>query len=170
MEIGHLIGLLKKGNINAIWAITSPRVVSTLAGNRFAWIMTDLRNLVQKNLSRVSHHSIRGMALSQMSDATKRAHVRDPSKSYATAVRTLEFGIRLLSNGELKFQPPTTFKPDEGGVEKALKQLDDTYASSPLPEMPPAEVFDRWLYTMRLRMMREETLYFAMRGKHVKGS
>ena len=152
MEIGHLVHLLKKGNVNAIWAVMSPIVVTGADNN---WGLQNLQNLVRKTVSSASYPSIEGMAISQCHDAKKRAQVRDPKKSYATALRTLEFGTRLFDTGEIRFDPPTSKKFNEKAVVKAIHDLRRAYGDS-CPRLPTtvlAKPFDDYLYNLRVEIL-----------------
>ena len=64
-EIGHLINQLIKGNVNAIWYVTSPLVIKPSS------IQEELSALVQANLCRQTYHSIKGMAESQIKSEEK---------------------------------------------------------------------------------------------------
>jgi predicted nucleotidyltransferase len=83
MEVGHLINLLKKGNINAIWATLSPIVITTSALHK------EIAAYIQKHPTQSIMPSLGGMVVSQLSDVVKRAGVRDPKKSIMTAMRTV---------------------------------------------------------------------------------
>jgi predicted nucleotidyltransferase len=63
-EIGHLINQLIKGNVNAIWYVTSPLHVKP------SIVQEELSLLVQANLCRQTYHSIKGMAESQIKSET----------------------------------------------------------------------------------------------------
>jgi predicted nucleotidyltransferase len=90
IEINHLINLLCKGNVNAIWAVTSPLIISSSDTHQQLVAITN--NTMAKSIL----PSIFGMATSQWNDTVKRAKVKDPVKSKCTAVRTLRFGYNLL--------------------------------------------------------------------------
>lgn len=89
-EINHLINLLCKGNVNAIWAVTSPMVISTSDAHQ------RLFAIVNTHMAMSILPSIAGMAMSQWNDAKKREKVKDPMKSKSTAVRTLRFGYNMI--------------------------------------------------------------------------
>jgi len=112
LEIGHLVNLLMKGNVNAIWAMMSPILVedrtndSVPDNQRFyggGWYH-QLRDITARNLSKISYHSIKGVAESHYKDVKKRADQREPRKSLLTAIRTLRFGTNLMTNGILTEQ------------------------------------------------------------------
>ena len=83
MEIGHLVGLLKKGNVNAIWAVCSGIV------HKESPILTQLKFITRSQMSKATYHSIEGMAISQMGDAIKAEKIPDEklaAKKWMTAV------------------------------------------------------------------------------------
>jgi predicted nucleotidyltransferase len=102
-EIGHLINQLIKGNVNAIWYVTSPLVIKPSS------IQEELSALVQANLCRQTYHSIKGMAESQIKSEEKMAKIA--GKGYKTALRTIDFGIKLLSEGRICFAPVLHMRP-----------------------------------------------------------
>ena len=55
MEIGHLINLLVKGNVNAIWTATSPLVVQDYSTALIGGLR-HLREIVNSNLSKASYN------------------------------------------------------------------------------------------------------------------
>lgn len=142
MEIGHLVGLLKKGNVNAIWGVCSP-VVHVESTFRKALAYT-----VKNNLSSQTYASINGMAHSQMNDTVKRAGVRDPVKNRNTAARTLKFGIRLIADSEIRFDPVGDTSSAEVG--ELFRQLDEARDNSPLPDEVNPDPFERFLYDIRI--------------------
>ena len=75
-EIGHLINQLIKGNVNAIWYVTSPLRVMPSP------IQEELSRLVQANLCRETYQSIKGMAESQIKSETGQG--RPGSRAKAT--------------------------------------------------------------------------------------
>ena len=143
-EIGHLIHQLKKGNVNAIWGVCSGVVWKN--SNE----LKTLRDIVIANISKESYHSIRGMAMSQFSDATKRAAVRDPEKSLWTCTRTLNFGCNLLFAGYVGFEKPTTSAIDEEFCKEEFKILDECYKLSTLPDHVNPKPFEDFLWNIRM--------------------
>lgn len=152
MEIGHLINLLIKGNINAIWAVTSPKkwYTAPLYTHDRTTVHDELITLVIRNLSKKSYMSIYGMAESQYRDSVKRADVRDPLKSKLTALRTLLFGIRMLEYGTLDYTvgKDLVLKSDDQ-VTHAFMRLKQAHANSRLHDEPHEDVFREFLYDVR---------------------
>jgi len=143
-EIGHLINQLIKGNVNAIWYATSPLLIKPTI------LHEELAALVRANLCRQTFHSIKGMAESQIKSEKKPAeNSRIAGKGYRTALRTINFGMRLLSEGKICFMPVLHTPGEEEVIEK-MQQLDEAYASSLLPDHPDEDAFREFL--LRLRM------------------
>lgn len=140
-EVGHLINQLIKGNVNAIWYVTSPLHVKPSP------IQEALSFLVQANLCRETYHSIKGMAESQMKSEIGAA--KNPGKGYRTALRTINFGIALLSEARVRFAP-VLHSPEAREVSEKMQQLEEAYESSHLPDLPDEDAFRDYL--MRLRM------------------
>lgn len=149
-ETGHLINQLIKGNVNAIWYATSPLVIKP------SIVQEELSTLVRANLSRATYHSIRGMAESQIKSEGKPTN--DPKitgKGYRTALRTIEFGIRLLSEGKISYSPAIG-EPGAEVVWEGMRRLEEAYESSPLPDRPDEDVFRNFLMRLRLEEMEGE--------------
>jgi hypothetical protein len=140
-EIGHLINHLIKGNVNAIWYVSSPLIIKP------SHIQEELSFLVQANLCRETYHSIKGMAESQIKSEEKPA--KRPGKGYRTALRTINFGITLLKEGRICFAP-ILHTPGAGEVMEKMLQLEEAYAASSLPDLPDEDVFREFLLRLRL--------------------
>jgi predicted nucleotidyltransferase len=145
-EIGHLINQLIKGNVNAIWNTVSPLVLQPSP------IQVELKKLVQANLCRVTYQSIKGMAESQMNYEQRPERIA--GKGYMTALRTLNFGIKLLNEGKLCFVPVRHI-PEAKEVMEKMCLLVEAYESSPLPDRPDEEAFREFLLRLRLEEMAE---------------
>jgi predicted nucleotidyltransferase len=140
-EIGHLINQLIKGNVNAIWYVTSPLVIKP------SIIQEELSALVQANLCRLTYHSIKGMAESQIKSEEKPGIA---GKGYRTALRTINFGILLLTQGKICFAP-VLHTPEAEEVTQKLAQLQDAYGASLLPDLPNEDAFREFLLRLRLK-------------------
>lgn len=88
------------------------------------------------------------MAHSQMNDTVKRAGVCDPVKNRNTAARTLKFGIHLISDGDIRFEPVGDTSASEIG--ELFRELDAAHENSPLPDEVDPESFERFLYDLRI--------------------
>ena len=142
-EIGHLINQLIKGNVNAIWYVTSPLVIKPSS------VREELSVLVQINLCRQTYHSIKGMAESQIKSEEK---PNTPGKGYRTALRTINFGIKLLTEGRIYFAP-VSGTPTAEEVTIKMRQLDEAYKTSRLPELPDEDAFREFLLRLRMEEM-----------------
>ena len=154
-EIGHLIDLLIKGNVNAIWYATSPLVIVPSP------VQEELSSLVQSNLCRESYHSIKGMAESQIKSETGQPEisgaglVKRPGKGYRTALRTINFGIKLLRDARISFEP-VVHDPLLKEVKDGMDQLDEAYRQSTLPDLPDEGQFRDFLLRQRVKEMNED--------------
>ena len=154
-EIGHLIDLLIKGNVNAIWYATSPLVIMPSA------LQEELSAIVQANLCRESYHSIKGMAESQIESETGQLKlsgaglVKRPGKGYRTALRSINFGIELLREARISYEP-VMHDPTPEELKEGMNQLDEAYRQSMLPDLPDEDQFRDFLLRQRLKEMDED--------------
>ncbi|MCX6678626.1 MAG: nucleotidyltransferase domain-containing protein [Methanothrix sp.] len=142
-EIGHLINQLIKGNVNAIWYATSPLVIKP------SIIQEELSALVQANLCRQTYHSIKGMAESQIKSEEKPGIA---GKGYRTALRTMDFGIALLTEGRICFAP-VMHAPGAEEVMEKMGRLEEAYEASRLPDGPDEDAFREFLLRLRMEEM-----------------
>jgi hypothetical protein len=150
-EVGHLLHQLIKGNQNAIWMVCG-KMNSTISKEH-----RELKEIVASNLSKVSYHSVKGMATSQYEDAYKR---NLGSKGLRSAWRTARFGITLLTEEKLEFNPtPNIIHAHE--VEEKIRELDRAFEESKLPEFINPGQFHDWLYRLRLKELTEEEEIFT---------
>ena len=89
------------------------------------------------------------MAHSQLNDAIKRASVKDPLKSKATTMRTLQFGVTMLMNHKIEFKPPEDDVTNEN-IGKWFRYLDIAKEKSMLPDEVSVKPFEDFLYDIRL--------------------
>jgi len=143
MEIGHLMGLLMKGNINALWAVCSPIVWKDSEA------LKTLKEMSLRHLATSCYPSIKGMAISQWRDADKRKDVRPPEKSRVTCRRTLEFGSNLLLGGGVDFFS-AKIEVSDSDCQDSFERLDYALLNSKLPERVSEEPFKRYLYGLRM--------------------
>jgi predicted nucleotidyltransferase len=146
-EIGHLVNLLIKGNVNAIWAVTSPIVLLE------SEVLRDLRTITRDNLSKATYASIHGMAISNYHDNLKRPNMAK-NKAYKQALRTMTFGINLLERGEIKYTPILKDVTVDD-LKVACKELDASYDNSKLPETPKEQPFRDFLYNLRVSELND---------------
>ncbi|MFZ2535362.1 hypothetical protein, partial [Methanothrix sp.] len=149
------IDLLIKGNVNAIWYATSPLVIMPSA------LQEELSAIVQANLCRESYHSIKGMAESQIKSETGQLKlsgaglVKRPGKGYRTALRTINFGIKLLREARISYEP-VMHDPALEELKEGMNQLDEAYRQSMLPDLPDKDQFRDFLLRQRLKEMDED--------------
>jgi hypothetical protein len=139
-EAGHLINQLVKGNVNAIWYAASPLVIKPSLAQE------ELSALVRANLCRETYRSIKGMAESQIKSEE---NPRIAGKGYRTALRTINFGIGLLSEEKISFAP-VLHTPTVKEVLDGMARLDEAYEKSRLPDLPDEDVFRDFLLRLRL--------------------
>ena len=108
---------------------------------------------MQANLCRETYRSIKGMAESQIKSEEKPAKIA--GKGYRTALRTINFGIKLLSEGRICFAP-VLHSPGAEEVMEKMRQLEETYEASPLPDRPDEYDFSEFLFRLRLENLSHE--------------
>lgn len=101
MEVGHITNLLIKGNINAIWSITSPLIYYDDTSSYHE--MCDFVNLHINEFN--IFPSGLGMTLSQIADSKKRAFKRSSQKHLNGAYRTLQWMYNIISTAKLIYEP-----------------------------------------------------------------
>ncbi len=147
IEIGHLVNLLLKGNINYLWAVMSPVIIKDHP------LLQELRQIVLANPTKAAYPSIRGMATSQKLDETKRPRLAG-GKGYRTAARTALFGVDLLSRWEFNFKPAeaiVNLDITSEEVDNCIAMLDEAYEKSPYPARPDETPFRDFLYRVRMK-------------------
>ena len=172
-EIGHIIQELKKGNVNFLWGVMSPKfdLVTTNIDPTFF----DLRRVVLNNLSKATTHSIRGFVIHNLKHwfgiivepvhsieefnkayiivKKKEPKLTEDDKKYwkilNTCARTLDFGIKLLEYGVLDFENPRGARTISGII-SLLNKLEDAYKESALPDKPDPKPFEEFLLWARL--------------------
>jgi len=173
-EIGHVIEMLLKGNVNFLWGVMSPKI--DLVTTNIDPNMWDLRKIVRDNLSKATMHSIKGFAVHNLwhwfglkvdkevnhitgetrffVKDTKPPRLNKTDKKYwkilNTCARTLDFGIKLLRNGVLDFDNPKGAK-HPNAILSLLGELETAYKESNLPEKPDPEPFEKFLISIRRR-------------------
>lgn len=162
MEIGHLYNLLAKGNVNAIWIMTSP-----LAYIKYEEMKDVSRFISNMRLPQSVLASTRGITLSNIIDMKKRKEVRDPQKSYKTALRNILFFIHSVRHGRLFYDivSDMAFKHDMlctdkaeqvSGIENYITFAEQLYKDySDMPHEMPKQYFYNHLLAFRKFQMRE---------------
>jgi len=159
MEIGHLINLLVRGNINAIWAVISPVIIIDSP------ILAELRALAYEEMSKVSTASIRGMAKAQALDNEKRRRLTVNNKGLRTAIRTLRFGITMMEEHKFAFEPVPYLDADRAKrvYVDTMERFEESSGLMPgprtttLPERPDEKKFRDFLLRLRVEdIVRED--------------
>ena len=113
------------------------------------------------NLCRESYHSIKGMAESQIKSETGQLKlsgaglVKRPGKGYRTALRSINFGIELLREARISYEP-VMHDPAPEELKEGMNQLDEAYRQSMLPDLPDEDQFRDFLLRQRLKEMDED--------------
>ena len=96
------------------------------------------------------------MGCSQLTDATKRAGVRDTNKSLRSAARTFMFGTCLFDNGLLDYEVGKNVPRhiSLAQVVTCQDQMRTAYESSELPKTPDVSQFKDYLYELRLHDLK----------------
>lgn len=146
-EIGKVIDMLIKGNVNFVWGVVSPLVVrDTELHLRY------LKDIVENNLSKNIFYSINGLA-----QHNYRKYLCGKSlspkgkllKKLKTIIRTLRFGIYFFENHKFYFAPV------KDNIVLAdywltLKEFQIAYANCSLPEKPDELPYREYLLKLRL--------------------
>lgn len=150
-EIGAVVHQILDNNFNFIIGVLSPVVVKD-------WDRLDeLRELTLNNLSRKCFDSINGLAYKNYKkyvvSGKDTGNVLE--KRCKLIERTLKFGIRLLAEGEIRFDSVNGCKPED--IPLLLTELRRAYENSVLPNFPEKrDDILEWLLQLRLEHMNNE--------------
>lgn len=152
-EIGHFTTQLLKSNVNYIWAVMSPIIIS-----EYNTSLRELKRIFIKNLSKNAYYSINGLANKNLNKYIKGKDSRTAKyhKKLNIVARTLKFGINILSKGKIIFQKAEVESVKE--IYQLQKQLDHAFKTSKLPEAPPSNIYDNYLVKWRKIKMRKDGL------------
>lgn len=184
-EIGHVIRQLLKGNVNFLWGVMSPKLdfVPTNIDPNIVW---DLREITKENLSKSTFYSIRGFTIHNLKHwfglilekvvsvegktlyiikKKKLPRLVPEDKKYwkilNTCARTLDFGIKLLTDGVLDFQNPRgAVSPND--IILMLAELEVAYKESKLPDKPNPEPFEKFLIAIRRREWLVDVIFHTL--------
>ena len=146
-EIGHIVSYRIQGNVNFLWGIHSPMVIS-----EHAFRLKNLKDISLENPSRAPFHSINGLARKNI-----RKYVENPPKAYdeekiqkkmKIIMRTLNFGFDLIMDGEFNFNP-ITMEVTLRDLEDGLEALSYAYENSPYPKVVDEKPFRDYLEDTR---------------------
>jgi len=162
-EIGHFIHQLIKGNCNYIWGLMSPLVCKGSGDNFNVEKNTPkelqiLRAIFKENLSKACYHSIHGLAVKNAKKyLTKDRYSEKWKKKLKLIIRTLLFGINLISQKSIIFEYREAFFPlTESDYIYWLNMLDTVYEASDLPAKTDEKPFLDFLLKLRLRDLKDE--------------
>ena len=140
-EAGKVVDELIRGNINYLVGVLSPNVITSL--NEF----DRLREIVRNNLAKNCYSSIHDMA--QRNYLKYIVTEKDAgTKKCNQIVRFINFGINLLLNHEIAFEPCKNSEPDD--ILEKISELNWTHEISTLPEKPDEKPYRDWLLKLRL--------------------
>lgn len=147
-ELGHIVQQVKKSNLNHLLGVMSPEILITTP------IFEQLRKIVESHPCKNAFYSIQGLAKHNIKHflEEKKQGVADDSKLFFkklnTITRTLRFGITLLETGRFEFKP--TNNTDPQSAYDLLKDLQNAYKNSSLPEEVDSDIYEEFLLSTRL--------------------
>jgi len=142
-EIGVIINQLLKGNMNHIWGVLSPQIISV--SNE----LLRLRDIVEKNLAKNCARSILGMATGNYYKyIVKEKIVGDELIKRTNMIcRSLKFGIGIVELHKVSFEP--YIGGDVTTIDILIKEMENATLNSTLPERPDENVFREYLLDLR---------------------
>jgi len=146
-EIGNVVHQILEGNVNALWGVFSPIVLSVMDDG----VLEGFRRAARMNLSKRTYKSLQGLAYHNLSKYVETG--KDLSaKRLNIMARTIQMGITLLTYGVIKFEKTAVTTPEE--VRGLILQMKMAYELSPLPETPEKPwILEEWLLTLRKQML-----------------
>lgn len=146
-EVGKVIEMLIKNNVNFVWGVTSPLFVE---GDER--IYKELGEIARSLLSKQIYKPVRGLAVHNYKKYIESE--KDVSEKRCNIIaRTIVFGIAAL-NGKIKYITTEGANPDTINV--LLSELDAAYENSKLPERPDEDAVRKakeWLLDLRLQYL-----------------
>lgn len=141
-ELGKVVSMLLKGNVNFIWGLTSPNVTSTSPAHK------ELLTIYKQQMSKNCFHSISGLFKHNYKDYIDKVKKPKPKRIWML-YRTLQFGMNLLDTGTLEYRPVAT-EISVKQLDDALSDLKSAYEASDLPEEPDSTHYMEFLYKWRI--------------------
>ncbi|MFX0101633.1 MAG: DNA polymerase beta superfamily protein [Candidatus Hodarchaeota archaeon] len=163
MEIGHLVGLLKKGNINAIWTVMSP-----IACEFEFEALSKLRPIVENNFSTKTWLSVKGLTMNNLKKieggTSSFASPEKKRKALAFCGRVILQFDELLDTGALNFDQPTEDWGNED-LKGLIDYIDDRIdeGNHVLADAPDSEAFDWYLFYLRRKKYEQDLVEDAER-------
>jgi len=151
-ELGELIRGLQSGNVNYMWSVMSPCILSQTRNS-----LSELRQIVSENLSKNYFKAINGMATHNMYHFIlhpDKLTAVEFKKKLNTIGRSLQYGINLLLYKKALFQKVDIKDKEE--LDKMMLNFAEVYKNSDLPEKPSPEPFERYLLKWRMYQFRQD--------------
>lgn len=147
-EIGTVIQQLLKGNMNYLWGVMSPIIISQKDQT-----LERLRDIVKRNIAKNCVNSIRGMVIGNYNKyilygSNNTCTGDELVKKCNMMARSLDFGEHILKGDGFMFNSFTATTPAD--VQYMLKKIDQALAESRLPEFPNEEPYREFLLNLRM--------------------
>lgn len=168
-ELGNCVHEVIKGNVNYLWAVTSPIVIHQY---EYKSALRELREITVKTIAKNCFHSINGLAehniyhfitgVASRTGKSRRKKDKYPKieidrnsllykKKLNTIGRSLKFGINVLTWGKPRYEKVEITKEEE--LWDLKNRLNDSYNHSHLPEYPNEAPFEKFLIKWRLKKL-----------------
>ncbi len=150
-EIGKIISLLKKMNVNAIWAVMSPLVLEDRQN-----LIKQLKQIVTDNKSKQVYWSVQGMARNNIRKFIVNGDKKSDKyrKKLNTIARTIQFATNYYLYGKFIFEKTAIKTKQE--LDSMMLTMQMAFDSSAYPGQPDPEPFDKFLRKVRLYVLRKE--------------
>jgi predicted nucleotidyltransferase len=150
-ELGTVVKQLLANNFNYYVNVFSPIVIDDWED------LGELRRLAEMNISKKAFHSIYGLGMSNYRKYLVnviQADKGDIPKRCRIIARSVKFGIKLLEEGKIEFNPVGETSVKE--VEQLLERLKEAEKNSSLPDEPqhPEALYD-FLLKIRLKELKK---------------
>jgi predicted nucleotidyltransferase len=162
IELGHLVELLKKGNINMLWFVMSTRQETySVIGSK---IMKELRAITMNNYSTRTYHSVKGMAKKAIASGSKKEDSEYFHRVHMVN-RSLEQLRVLFMTGKLSFDIHVTKNPLL--TQELVDKIDNIIENKMYVIKDDVDVsaFDRFLYKTRMRLATVDDLKYTSEEK-----
>jgi len=144
-EIGRVVEQVLDGNVNHLWGVFSPIVLTTDNDSRD--LLASLRRISERNFSKRCYGSLQGLARKNVEKYI--ATGKDTSvKRLNIIARTVQMGITLLMEGRIEFKATSVTTPEEVSV--LILKMKIAHELSRLPDDPPEpHLLEDWLLSVR---------------------
>jgi len=147
-EVGKVVEMLIKGNVNYVWILTSPKVEYGTKS------FEELKKIYLNNISANIYHSIMGLSKQNYLKYLVGGNFADGEsfqkvdKKRKIIVRTIKFGINILEGNQPTYEPVTE-ELDNIKVGEYMEKLDEAYENTEVPEKPDEELYREFLENVR---------------------